>query len=76
MLSIELDYYDVPLYIEYEYDPGEDMVMYYPDGSGHPGSASNVEILDIYVNETSIIDILCYDTIETLETRILENEHS
>jgi len=33
----------------YDYEPGEPMVRYYPDGSGYPGSPAYVEIVDIYV---------------------------
>ena len=35
-----------PLILEvvYSYDPGEPMVMYFPDGSGYPGSPAGVEI--------------------------------
>jgi len=35
--------------IEYKYYPGEPMVMYYPDGSGYPGSPAGAELIDVYV---------------------------
>ena len=31
--------------IKYGYTPGERMVMYYPDGSGYPGSPPDVEFI-------------------------------
>lgn len=33
--------------IEFEIDPGEPMVMYYPDGSGHPGSPGGAVITKV-----------------------------
>lgn len=33
----------------YEFTPGERMVMYYPDGSGYPGSPPEVEFVSAYV---------------------------
>ena len=30
--------------VYYSYDAGEEEVTYYPDGSGHPGSPSSIEI--------------------------------
>jgi hypothetical protein len=35
--------------ILFEYTPGERMVMYYPDGSGYPGSPAGVEFISAYV---------------------------
>ena len=35
--------------ILYEHTPGERMVMYYPDGSGYPGSPPEVEFLSCHV---------------------------
>jgi hypothetical protein len=34
----------------YQIHPGEPRVMYYPDGSGYPGSPDEVEILDVHVD--------------------------
>lgn len=31
--------------IDYDITPGERMVMYYPDGSGYPGSPTEVELI-------------------------------
>lgn len=46
----------VDLDIEAMVYPGEDMVMYYPDGSGYPGSPPEVEILNITA--------MCFETVE------------
>jgi len=74
MQKINITYKDVPLTVEYEYDPGEPMVMYYSDMSGHPGSAPCVNVLDILVEGISIYEV--FEDIEQLEEKILEDEHS
>ena len=38
---------DVPFDVECTFYPGEPMVMYYPDGSGYPGSPDDVECISI-----------------------------
>jgi len=38
--------------IEYGVNPGEPMVPYYPDGSGYPGSST--EVVDVVVTVTSL----------------------
>lgn len=35
---------DLEFTLEYNYSPGEPMVMYYADGSGYPGSPPEIEI--------------------------------
>lgn len=35
---------DLEFNLEYNFSPGEPMVMYYPDGSGYPGSPLEIEI--------------------------------
>jgi hypothetical protein len=35
--------------VEYDYSPGEEMVMYYPDGSGYPGSPPEIEFTDVLI---------------------------
>jgi hypothetical protein len=45
--------------IEYDYEPGEPMVRYYPDGSGYPGSPAdcapwNVEVTTAEVAEETL----------------------
>lgn len=70
--TIEITFYDMELSVDYEYDPGEEMVMYYSDGTGHPGSAPSVEIHDIFANETSIYNVFDDRLISDLEERILE----
>jgi hypothetical protein len=62
---------------EYEYEPGEAQITYYPDGSGYPGSDSQVTIHYAWIqlkdksNELTDVNILPY--IDTLDEIDLEN---
>lgn len=72
MISAELTIHDVNISVDYDYDPGEDMVMYYPDGSGHPGSPPSVEINAIYAGEIDIYELLGADMLDYIEQELLE----
>jgi hypothetical protein len=37
LVELEAERLDLDCEIEYDYQPGEPMVRYYPDGSGYPG---------------------------------------
>jgi hypothetical protein len=39
--------------LTYDITPGEPMVMYYPDGSGYPGSPPTAELTSVRVTELS-----------------------
>lgn len=69
--TIEINFYDTKLSVDYEYYPGEPMAMYYDEG--HPGSAPSVEIHDIFAGETGIYNVFDERKISELEERILEN---
>lgn len=64
---------DVCLFVEYDYIPEEPMVMYYPDGSGHPGSAAEVQVLKAYAGEVDVFNLLSQGQIEDIEIQILES---
>jgi hypothetical protein len=58
------------LKIEYEFDPGEPRVDYYPDGSGSPGTPPSVTILTmVYVLDEPDIDLA-----QELQSEILDGE--
>lgn len=67
-----IEYKGVTFEIEYSYSPAEKMVMYYPDGTGHPGCAASVELEQITHNGVNFWEIL-EDNIEEIEILILEN---
>lgn len=51
VLHTEIEIGDLSLEIELEYDfnPGEPMVRYYPDGSGYPGCSPSAELVSVTV---------------------------
>ena len=59
------------LKIEYEYDPGEPRVDYYPDGSGSPGVSPSVRIIGTPIFE---IDEPDTDVFEEIQNEILDEE--
>ena len=68
--EIEID--GITLSVDYYYDKGEPMVMYYPDMSGHPGSPPSVEIYGVYADgETDIYELLSDRVIDTIQETIL-----
>ena len=57
MIEVEITYKGVDIKVIGDYSPEEPMVMYYPDGSGYPGSASELEIDKIMFNNVDVYDI-------------------
>lgn len=56
--------------IAYRITPGEPMVMYYPDGSGYPGSPDECEILSVRIHEhlyPEWLDILNSSFLQTID---------
>ena len=68
----EIEVHDVKLSVEYYYDPGERMVMYYSDGSGHPGEPPSVEIQAVYAGDVDIYELLSADILDYIEQKIIE----
>ena len=73
-MEANIEYNEIVLEIEYDYQPMEPTVMYYKDGSGDPGCPSSVEINDIKHCGESIIELLSEDTIDDIK-EITLNEH-
>ena len=46
-------YLEIEAELGYDYTSGEKAVMYYPDGSGYPGSSSTAELCEIKIIEIS-----------------------
>ena len=44
MNTIEIEYEGLELQVDFEYQPEEKMVMYYPDGSGYPGCPAEITL--------------------------------
>lgn len=58
------------LKIEYEFDPGEPRVDYYPDGSGSPGESPSVRIIKMEFE----LEEPDTEFIEQLQHEILDGE--
>ena len=71
-LNTELQIHDVNVSVDYDYDPGERMVMYYSDGSGHPGSPPSAEINAVYAGDVDIYELLSADILDYIEQKIIE----
>lgn len=65
-----INYLDYTLEVEYDYEPEEPMVMYYKDGSGHPGSPAIVNIYSCKLGDVDILDLLAPNRIEDIEELI------
>ena len=59
------------LKLEFEFDPGEPRVDYYPDGSGSPGVSPSVTIIGTPVFEVDEPDT---DFFKELQAEILDGE--
>ncbi len=75
-MEVKINFRDVNLVVNGNYTPEEPMVMYYADGSGYPGSSSEFEINEIYVEDSSvdIFELLIDYTTEIEELCLTEIE--
>ena len=48
----------VEFLVEFDYQPEEPMVMYYPDGSGYPGCPEEIQITKIEHQGTDFFELL------------------
>ncbi len=63
---------DIDLNVKYYYDPGERMVMYFNDGTGHPGSPPSAEIQAVYAGDVDIYELLEADILDYIEQKLIE----
>jgi hypothetical protein len=70
---MEITYNGISLQIEGSYTPPEEMVMYYNDLSGYPGSAQEFNISGIYVlgSTVNIMDLFDEKTLSYMEELVL-----
>jgi len=71
-VEIELNIGGVDITVSGYYSPEEPMVMYYPDGSGHPGYPSTFEIDSIQVNGTDITQLVSDDIYDEVIEKAIE----
>ena len=72
MESVEIEIHNVKLSVDYDYNPGEGMVMYYADGSGHPGEPPSAEIQAAYAGDVDIYELLSADMLDYIEQKLIE----
>jgi len=70
-----ITYNDEELYVEYDYYPYERPVMYYPDGSGYPGSPAEAHVTLIEKDGVDISDSLSEKQWEEIEEILLNNHY-
>ena len=63
---------DINLNVEYYYHPGERPVMYFSDGTGHPGEPPSVEIQAVGVGDVDIYELLDADLLDYIEQKLIE----
>lgn len=71
----DINYKGYELTVRGEYDPGEEMVMYYDDMSGHPGTPADFEAKEIYFGKepilTFLVDIGADKAVSEIEDEVL-----
>lgn len=72
MTTEKITYLGIDMEIEGNYYPGEAQIMYDSDMGGYPGSPSEFEIYDVFVEEVSIINLLQDFQLEDIQTEVLE----
>ena len=72
MQEHNITYNGLNLTVTGEYEPEEATVLYYPDGSGHPGTPASFEIKEVFIQEWNITDAIPLLQLEEIETLILE----
>ena len=61
--------------VDYDYDRGEPMVMYYPDMSGQPETPPSVEIHGVFVdgNEQDLYEVMSEEVLDKIIEQILDS---
>ena len=68
----EIEVHGVKVNVDYYYDKGEPMVMYYSDMSGHPGEPPSAEIQAVYAGDVDIYELLSADMLDYIEQKLIE----
>ena len=63
---------EVPLTVSYFHHLGEPTVMYFSDGSGHPGEPPSIEVQAVYAGEIDIYELLDADMLDYIEQKLIE----
>ncbi len=68
-MEVKINFRGINLVVNGNYTPEEPMIMYYSEGDGYPGAGSEYEILEIYVEDSSIdiFELFSFSDIEEIE---------
>ena len=58
IINESVEFRSIVLDVELDYTPSEPMVMYYSDGSGYPGSAAEIEIVSMKIDNRDVYELL------------------
>ena len=72
MEIIEIEFKGIKLLVGGTYIPPEEPVRYYNDMSGHPGSNSDFDINEIFVEDTDIYELFGEKDLEAIKDLIIE----
>ena len=56
--TVSVIFEGVTLEVTGDYYPYEPAVMYYSDGSGYPGSFAEFDIIDIFIGDEDVYDLI------------------
>lgn len=68
---------NVEIEVEYDYSPAEEVVYYYPDGSGHPGTPAMAEVINLWIGGEEVMDLILVNAprlIEEIEQWLVVSE--
>ena len=71
-MEIEIEFKGIKLLVGGTYIPPEEPVRYYNDMTGHPGSNSDFDINEIFVQETDIYELFGEKDLETIKDLTIE----
>ena len=75
IMKMEIIYKGIEFEVDFDYQPEEAAVMYYSDGTGHPGCAEELTINSIKHKGTDFIEFL-EDDFEQIEEKLLDFIHT
>ena len=70
--TVNINYNDIEFEVVGWYQPEEDMVMYYPDGSGHPGAAAEFEIEELLYEGADFAGMMSEGTEEKIIELVMD----
>lgn len=75
LLTKQVDIWGVKFEVDYYYDKGEPMVMYYKDMSGQPETPPSVELEGVFVDgsEQDLYEVMSDEVIDKMIEQILDS---